>query len=137
MAQLTAGRQESKNAVSMSDMEIIHSKRTDDELTVSVPAQVQRIVMLTIEFVFDKDLYLESMTVSAKYLTWRDYGKSRLEYTAWNGNCICSTDLHFIHYFFVQIYSGNRRMHLARKEDEERRNGKAGCRDRRQLKKLR
>ena len=27
MAQLTAGRQESKNAVSMSDMEIIHLKR--------------------------------------------------------------------------------------------------------------
>ena len=39
----------------------------DDELTVSVPAQFKNRDA-TIEFVFDKDLYLESMTVSAKDL---------------------------------------------------------------------
>ena len=38
----------------------------DDELTVSVPAQFKDRDA-TIEFVFDKDLYLESMTVSAKF----------------------------------------------------------------------
>ena len=38
----------------------------DDELTVSVPAQFKDRDA-TIEFVFDKDLYLDSMTVSAKF----------------------------------------------------------------------
>ena len=38
----------------------------DDELTVSVPAQFKDRDA-TIEFVFDKDLYLKSMTVSAKF----------------------------------------------------------------------
>ena len=38
----------------------------DDELTVSVPAQFKDR-NATIEFVFDKDLYLDSMTVSAKF----------------------------------------------------------------------
>lgn len=38
----------------------------DDELNVTVPAQFKDRTA-TIEFVFDKDLYLDSMTVSAKF----------------------------------------------------------------------
>ena len=63
----------------------------DDELTVSVPAQFKDRDA-TIEFVFDSQ---------CEVLTGRDCGKGRLKYTAWNGNCICSTDLHFISDFFV------------------------------------
>ena len=43
-----------------------------------------------------KNLYLGKYDSQCEVLTWRDYGKGRLKYTAWNGNCICSTDLHFI-----------------------------------------
>ena len=63
---------------------------TADELHVTTEAKFQNRDA-ELEFVFDKNLYLES----------------RNEYTPGNGNGICGTDTDLFDYFIIQIYTGN------------------------------
>ena len=97
-----AGEKECGEFISYGDFE---AEMTSSGIVVSTEAEYENKTA-DIEFTFDEEQKMDSMTINAHYSTSRDSEKGGTEYHPWNGNCIRCFDLYFIHYFSVQIYSG-------------------------------
>lgn len=81
------------------------TEMTSSGIVVSTEAEYENKTA-DIEFTFDEEQQMDSLTINAHYSTAEILKKSGTEHYSWNGNCIRCFDLYFIHYFSVQIYSG-------------------------------